>query len=414
MKTLPVADHDQPILTRIGASDLTRLAFTGSDLAAKWNEVLARYRSNPADVAALLDLSVLAQLMSDPQSGANLQAAALNNARLFRSPTAKGTPKVRLLALAGMTDIGGNIPLEFLLQDSDIELVTLFVPPRSPLPDPLPQHDVAIVAVGYADTMIETLEDMEDFAPKWPRPLLNDPGRVFDLERDRLHALISRIPGIAIPRTLRISRDTLDAIRARRRSVDSLIAGASFPVIVRPIDSHAGHGLEKLSNEADVETYLAQHEEPEFFLSPFVDYSSADGQFRKYRVVFIDGRPYACHMAIASEWRVWYLNADMDRSPAKREEEARFMETFDTGFAARHAGALRDLAACSGLDYFGIDCAETKDGELLVFEAETAMIVHDMDPPDLYPYKRVQMKKLFAAFCDMIRSRAHSPHAKAA
>src|SRR5690348_4500195 len=120
MKTFRIDNTEQNIPTRIGVSDLTRLAFAGTDLAAKWNEVLARYQENAADTAALMDLSVLAQLMSDPQAGATLQAGALSNQRLFRSPTAKGPVKVRLLALAGMTDIGGNIPLEFLLQDSDI------------------------------------------------------------------------------------------------------------------------------------------------------------------------------------------------------------------------------------------------------------------------------------------------------
>jgi hypothetical protein len=414
MKTFKIDDAEQNIPTRIGVSDLTRLAFAGTDLAAKWNEVLARYNANPADTAALMDLSVLAQLMSDPQAGATLQAGALSSQRLFRSSTAKGPAKVRLLALAGMTDIGGNIPLEFLLQNSDIELVTLYITPGTPLPEPLPAHDVALVSVGYADTMIETIEELEDIAPKWPRPLLNEPGRIFDLERDRLHALVSDIPGVAIPKTLRISRDTLDSLRARRLAVASLIADAEFPIIVRPVDSHAGHGLEKLANESEIEAYLAAHAEPEFFLSPYVDYASVDGQFRKYRIAFIDGRPFACHMAIASEWRVWYLNADMASSPAKREEEARFMENFDSGFAARHAGALHELAARAGLDYFGIDCAETKDGQLLVFEAETAMIVHDMDPAELYPYKRVQMRKLFDAFCNMIRARAHTPQAKAA
>jgi hypothetical protein len=34
------------------------------------------------------------------------------------------------------------------------------------------------------------------------------------------------------------------------------------------------------------------------------------------------------------------------------------------------------------------------------------MIVHDMDPPDLYPYKGPQMKKIFKAFREMLQSRA--------
>ncbi len=55
-----------------------------------------------------------------------------------------------------------------------------------------------------------------------------------------------------------------------------------------------------------------------------------------------------------------------------------------------------------GLDYFGIDCAELPDGRLLLFEAETAMVVHKMDSPELYPYKQGQMTKVFAAFWAMI------------
>ena len=35
-------------------------------------------------------------------------------------------------------DIGGNTPVEFLLEGSDIELITLYVVPGAPLPDPLP------------------------------------------------------------------------------------------------------------------------------------------------------------------------------------------------------------------------------------------------------------------------------------
>ncbi len=59
-----------------------------------------------------------------------------------------------------------------------------------------------------------------------------------------------------------------------------------------------------------------------------------------------------------------------------------------------------------GLDYFAIDCAEAPDGSLLVFEADVAMIVHDLDPADLYPYKKRQMGKLFDAFEAFLRSHA--------
>ena len=56
----------------------------------------------------------------------------------------------------------------------------------------------------------------------------------------------------------------------------------------------------------------------------------------------------------------------------------------------------------SELEYVGIDCGETPDGELLVFEVDSGMTVHAMDPVDLFPYKQPQMRKVFRAFRQML------------
>ena len=103
---------------------------------------------------------------------------------------------------------------------------------------------------------------------------------------------------------------------------------------------------------------------------------------------------------------IHYVNADMDASAEKRAEEARFMAEFDAGFGARHGAALACIDRLLGLDYYGIDCGETPDGKLLVFEVDTAMLVHAMDAADLYPYKRPQMLKLFGAFREMLERAA--------
>ena len=72
-------------------------------------------------------------------------------------------------------------------------------------------------------------------------------------------------------------------------------------------------------------------------------------------------------------------------------------------FAVRHARAFAAINERFGLDYIPFDCGETPDGKLLVFEAGTNMIVHSMDPPDLFPYKPPQMCKVFGAFQAMLR-----------
>jgi hypothetical protein len=109
-------------------------------------------------------------------------------------------------------------------------------------------------------------------------------------------------------------------------------------------------------------------------------------------------------MAVSSDWMVHYVNAGMYVDPAKRAEEAQFMHDFPA-FAARHKVAFDAIHARSGLDYLCIDCAETRDGELLVFEIGNAMVVHDMDPPDLFPYKSEHMLKARSAIEQLLLDR---------
>jgi len=101
-------------------------------------------------------------------------------------------------------------------------------------------------------------------------------------------------------------------------------------------------------------------------------------------------------------------------SEEKRAEEAAFMLDFDRAFAARHRNALDEMSKRVGLDYFIVDCAENRDGELLVFEADNTAVVHNMDPPAVFPYKPPQMRKIFAAFTAMLSRHAEAAEGRAA
>jgi glutathione synthase/RimK-type ligase-like ATP-grasp enzyme len=298
------------------------------------------------------------------------------------------------------------------LEGSDVELTTLYIVPESPLPSPLPEHDIAIVVVPDDDKTQKVLDEIEHLSAAWPRKMLNPPQHIRSLDRDRLYRLLKSVPGLAIPMTARLSRDDLAALDDANLS--QWLADGTFPLIVRPTGSHAGRGLAKLDTSSEIADYLAGRTEGDFFISRYVDYASPDGLFRKYRIVCVDGVPYACHMAVADEWKVWYLNANMRLDESKRAEEAHFMATFDQEFAGRHAGALSETMRRVGLDYFQIDCAETKDGNLLVFEADNTAIVHNMDPQAIFPYKPPQMNKVFDAFVTMLYDHAGKSRARAA
>lgn len=393
----------------MGLARLAKLAFDGADLRPLRQGLRDRAASGTAGAAALMDLATIEQICGDVAQGVACQAAALGLRRRFHAPIATQAPTLRLLALAAPGDIGANAPLEFLLEDGDVALDTLYVVPGRVNPAMLPDCDLAIVAVGEADANRAVLDEIAALVTTWPVPVLNDPVRVPLLARDRLPIVLAGVPGLVVPATARVERAAAAALAAGTSELAQILPGARFPLIARPIDSHAGNGLERIADRAALAAYLARRPEPQFFIAPFVDYSGPDHCFRKYRVAFIDGRPYACHMAIADHWMIHYLNADMRASATKRAEEAAFIAGFDSGFARRHEAALKAIATTLRLDYFAIDCAETRDGALLLFEADIAMIVHAMDPPEIYPYKGPQMRKVFAAFRAMLRRRAGLP-----
>jgi glutathione synthase/RimK-type ligase-like ATP-grasp enzyme len=380
---------------RIGLAALAKMAFQGESLVRLGTELLAWAARREDDADALMDLSVVMQLLGHRSSGLSLQAQALGIRQVYRQGRVEGNPAARLLVIACPGDLAENNAIEFLVEGSDIAVETLYVASELPVPDPVPEHDVAMVAISESERNRPVLEHAARLTEGWTTPVLCPAGRIAALGREAVSRLLAGAPGVAMPLTERVSRWEMAGM-------------GGYPRIVRPVGSHKGQGLAKIESEAELAAYLDGREEREFYTAAYVDYRSADGQFRKYRIVLIDGRPYACHMAVSSGWMVHYISAGMSQSAEKRAEEARFFENFEADFGVRHGEALRAVAERVGLEYFGIDCGETRDGRLLVFEMDSAMTVHAMDPPELYPYKPAQMRKVFLAFRQLVLDRGRT------
>ena len=388
----------------IGMARLMHLAYSGDNLVPLSDELIARCRAG-ADANALLDLSVVLQLWQNRELGLAAQREALSLQQVYTLP-ANGSAALRVLALTMPGDLSANTPLEFLLEDSDVELKLLYLGRDLPFPDELPAHDVMFVAASEAEEALPLLNVLDALVKDWPRPVLNQPGAIAKLSRDNTCLMFGSVPGVVMPLTVRAGRDALERLARGELAPQDMIGGGTFPLIARPVDSHSGRGLQKIEDAAGAADYLAAQTESTFFVSNFIDYRGADGLYRKYRIVLIEGQPFICHMAISKRWMIHYLNADMEESAAKRDEEARFMETFDTDFALRHGQAFREIYQRAGLNYLGIDCGETSDGRLLLFEVDSNMAVHAMDPVEKFPYKHPQMQKVFGAFRAMLERAA--------
>jgi hypothetical protein len=391
----------QPSETIVGLAPLLKQAFHGVDLSPQAQQWIERAKTHK-DASALMDLSIALELQRKPEIAMAIQGDALRRAPHYRVATQATEIALRLLVIKSPGDLTANTPIECLLENANIAIELLYVAESMPLPEVLPEHDLLFVAVAESVENRAILEALQERLASLPRPYMNAPREILKMERDRAGELLSPLPGVAMPQTLRIARSALEQIARGERPVSELLPEGAFPVIVRPVDSHAGQGLVRATSAEELLPYLAEHADAEFFLSQFIDYSSADGLFRKYRVVLMRRKPFLGHMGISEHWMVHYPYAEMIAHPERRDEERLAMDGFDTGFAQRHAGALAAIADEIDLEYFGMDCAESKDGRLVIFEVASAMLVHAMDDPAIFPYKETQMRKVFSAFQEML------------
>ena len=106
-------------------------------------------------------------------------------------------------------------------------------------------------------------------------------------------------------------------------------------------------------------------------------------------------------MAIADGWKVHHDSTDMADHPWMQREEEAFLGDPAGVFNPSHYLILREIRQRIGLDYFGIDCALDVCGNLVVFEANASMLVHEQNED--FPYKASFVLRIKSAFDAMLR-----------
>lgn len=381
-----------------GLAPFLRMSLSGADLHGHTQALLAQANQDQENAILWMNLATGFLCLKMRDMGLAIQAQALSLQRLFRRPANCQPPRSRLLVIMTAGDLSENTPIDCLLENSPVELIYYYATVEQPLPSPMPAHDAVMVALSDSQANHDLLLAVETSLRHHAQPVINQPRLLPNVNRDQLSELLQGIPGLDMPRTHRLPRSqVVTRLSLPQNDPAGPAALPGFPLIIRPVGSQAGNDLAKISSATALADYVRSVASPGFFVSRFVDYSSQDGQFRKYRIAMLHGQPFICHMAISSHWMVHYVNAGMYDSAEKRAEEGLFMQHF-SHFATRHQSALAAIYQRLQLDYFCIDCAETPDGKLLVFEIDHIMAVHAMDAADLFPFKAGQIARLQQAF----------------
>ncbi|HUM99675.1 MAG: hypothetical protein JXK51_10815 [Halothiobacillaceae bacterium] len=404
---------EPPSTNYLGLAPFLRASIAGEDLRARAKAALERVGQNPEAANLWLNLSTLMFSLGQRDAGFATQNQALALQRLFEIKAETQPAALRLLVLMAPGDVAANTPLDCLLEGSDIDLLLYFISPEAPLPSPMPTHDAVFIALGDSPEHRLLLTELATRLAHWPHPVLNFAEAIFNTERAQASRLLQDIDGVLMPPTQAISRADLALSLTRAADTPADTEQMVFPLIIRPHDSHAGRDLDKIESATALQAYLARVTAEQFFIAPFIDYRSADGLFRKFRIALVHGEAFIVHRAISNHWMIHYVNAGMYEDAQKRAEEAQFMAQF-AEFKQRHRTALAAISARMGLDYVCFDGAETLDGQLLIFEIDHVMVVHAMDLPALFPYKAEPIQQIQIAFRQMLANQVAAHPARLA
>jgi tetratricopeptide (TPR) repeat protein len=265
----------------------------------------------------------------------------------------------------------------------------------------LPPYDLIFNAIGDADKASWGLQVAQALLATADKPVLNPPERVARTSRDQIVALLSGIEGVFMPPTVRWNPDTGASLAAAIEA-----AGLAYPATLRPVGGHGGNGLVRIETPQDAQASDGRREPGEHYLSHYCDYRSADGYYRKYRVVFIDREPMPYHLAVGERWMLHYVTADMRSHAWKTEEERRFLDDPQAALGPAAWAALREIGRRLDLDYCGVDFSLLPDGRVLVFEANATMLVHLESPDDpVLGFKNPYVQRIFDAFEAMLARR---------
>lgn len=268
---------------------------------------------------------------------------------------------------------------------------------RQPFRYKLGKHDVFLNLVTDADQHPKVLGTMARMLEGVRGRVINRPEAVLASTRDQVAARLGGLAGAHIPKVLRLRTAKPDLVRAAIAA-----ANLRFPLIARPAGTHSGeiHGLFET-----IDLLLPKLQpNTEHYLSEFVDFRSADGLYRKYRVFFLGDRWFLRHMIVSDHWNIHMADRErfMLSRAAVREEEARVLRNPAERFGPQVLDALRAIKAELGLDYFGVDFGILQDGRLLLFEANAVMNVFPFSDRPEFRYVEACLPQLQQAFEQML------------
>jgi tetratricopeptide (TPR) repeat protein/glutathione synthase/RimK-type ligase-like ATP-grasp enzyme len=255
---------------------------------------------------------------------------------------------------------------------------------------------VLVNMIGDADNGAQVLPYALELADRIGLPVVNHPRRVMDSGREAMAGRLAGTPRCRVPKTRLFAASAL-----AQADTSGVLAEFELPLLVRKAGTHGGDVFAKCEDLAAVVAFVLAHPQDDFYVTEYVDYRSADGFFRKYRFISIDGQLMPYHLAIHDHWMVHHFRTDMANQRWMQQEEEAFLAHPEAVFDEARMAAVQAIARATGLEYCGVDIGVTPAGDVVFFESNATMLVHDeKDGP--FVFKNAYIARIKVAFDAML------------
>jgi hypothetical protein len=260
-----------------------------------------------------------------------------------------------------------------------------------------PGYESILNLITEAEENSRVLENLRKLVRGYRARIINRPEAVMQSTRDLVARKLTGIPGLVVPRVLRLRGAKADAaVQLVER------AQLRFPVIVRRVGTHTGRIVGRFDDASSLTG--AAIESGEHLATEFFDFRSADGLYRKYRVFFLGSRHVFRHMLVSDEWNVHA--SDRQRVMAQRPElvaaEERMFATPEGAFPHQVQQVLSSVRTRMPLDFFGMDFGIAADGRVVLFEANATMNFFPLSADPRFAYLARCVEPARAAFRELL------------
>jgi hypothetical protein len=236
-----------------------------------------------------------------------------------------------------------------------------------PRPEPLSDFNPKWVmnTLADADHYPHALQALDEALKENPVPVFNHPYAVLKSRRDYVWSQLKDIPNLVVPKCVRfLATNPNHFLRAFEKS------NFTFPVIIRPTGSHTGQDMVFVESQDEWhKIFTIPWGGLEMYMTQWVDFQSAQGEWRKLRLSITPDRIGLRHILFGENWLIHAMERDNDTV----DREMEILQSADDWVALQQIGS--DIRDRMGMDYFGVDLGYKSDQEFVLFEANASMSI---------------------------------------